>query len=87
MAPTISHVLAKLKIVKKIKRKITYGPTYIQGLGLNNLYTVLVAVHLVLMIKFYDTDTDLGQLLQNSLEYLMVELVMPNNPFEYDYKK
>jgi len=81
MILAISHVLAKLKIVKTIKRKLIYGPTYIQGMGLKNLYTLLGAVHLALIIKFYDTDTDLGQLLKNSLEYLMMELGMPDKFF------
>ena len=67
MAPAIRHVLAKMKIVKTIKSKVIYGPTYIQGMGLKNIYTLLSAVHLAVIIQFYDTDTDLGQLLQNSL--------------------
>ena len=87
MSPSISHILAKLKIVKTIKRKVIYGPTYMQSMELNNLYTLLGVIHLALIIHIYNTDTGLRQLLQNSLEYLMVELVMPNNPFEYDYKK
>ena len=87
MAPAIGHVLSKLTIVKTIKRKVIYGSTFMQGLGIKNLYTLLGAVHLALIVHFYDTDTDLGQLLQNSLECLMMELGLPKNPFEYDYKK
>ena len=60
MAPDICHVLSKLKIVKKIKRKVIYGPTYMQGMGIKSLYTLLGAVYLALIVQLYDTDTDLG---------------------------
>ena len=70
-----------------MKKKVIYGPTYIQGMGIKNLYTLLGAVHLALIVKFYDTDNDLGQLLQKSLECLMMELGLPINSFEYEYKK
>ena len=45
------------------------------------------AIHLAIIINFYDTNIDLGHLLQKSLEWLMMELGMPNNHFEYKYKK
>ena len=58
-----------------------------QGMGLNNVYTLLGAIHLALIIQVCNTNTDLGQLLQNLLECLMMELGVPNNHFEYDCKK
>ena len=50
MAPAICHVLSKLKIVKTIKRKVIYGPTYMQGMGIKNLYILLGDVHLVMIV-------------------------------------
>lgn len=81
MAPAISHVLYKLKLVKKMKRKVIYSPLYLQGMGLTNIYTLMGSIHLATIVQFYDTNTDLGHLLQTSLECLMMELGIPKKTF------
>ena len=86
MAPILISVLAKMKIVSTIKRDVIYGPVHLQGMGFKMLNTQLGANHCTLLVQFYGTDTDLGRLLQTSLEFMTMELGRPNDPFHYDYK-
>ena len=74
MAPIIKNVLAKLQIVSTIKRDVIYGPIHLQGMGLKNLYTQLGAMHISLLLQFYGSDTDLGRMIQNTMECITMEL-------------
>ena len=73
--------------MQTIKRKVIYKPIHLQGMGMKNRHTILGAIHLTMIVQFYDTNTDLGKLLQTSLEFLMMEQGMPNNPLEYEHIK
>ena len=87
MAPIIKYVLAKMQIVTSIKRDVIYGPIHLQRMGFKNLYTQIGAMHISLLLQFYDTDTDLGRLLQNTLECLTIELGTQSCPFILNYEK
>ena len=86
MAP-LKHILAKLQVVRSIKRDVIYGPIHLQGMGMKNLYTPVGAMYLSLLLQFYDTDTDLGKLLQTSLEYLTIEIGLQVCSFTMNYEK
>ena len=85
--PIIKSVLAKMQIVSTIKRHVLYGPIHLQGMGFKNLYTLLGAIHCSILVQFYNSDTDLGKLLQTSLECLTMELGLSESTFHYDYTK
>ena len=87
MAPIIKNVLAKLQIVGTIKRDVIYGPIHLQGMGFKHLYSQIGAMHISLLIQFHDTDTDLGRMLQNTLECMTMELGTQCSPFTLNYKK
>ena len=87
MAPIVTNVFNKHKIVITIKRDVLYGPTTFQGMGLRTLYTLMGAIYCALMVQFFRTNTDLGHLLQTSYEILSMELGLPDCPFHYDYKR
>jgi len=87
MEPIIKSVLAKLQIVGTIKHDVIYGSMHIQCIGFKNLYTILGIVHYSLLVQFYNSDTDLGELLQTSLECITMELTMPEIVFHYDFEK
>ena len=86
MAPSIQHMLMKIKLMNNIKRYAIYGPSHLQGMGLQNLYTHFGSTHLSLLLQFYNTDTDLGRLLKISLECLSMKLGLTTCPFTYYYK-
>ena len=66
IAPILINVFAKLQIVSTIKRDALSSTIHLQGMGFH-LYTLLVTTHCLIMIQFYNTDTDLRRLLQTPL--------------------
>ena len=87
MTLVIKSVLAKMKVVSIIKRHVLYGQIHIQGMGSKNLYTLLGEIHCSILVQFYNSATDLGKLLQTSLECLTMELGLSESAFHYDYTK
>ena len=86
MVPIRTSVLVKQKNVRTIKLDVVYSPAYLQGMRFKNIYTRLGAIHCALIIQFYGTDTDLGQPLQTTLEYMSMDLGLSKCLFQYDYK-
>ena len=41
-----------MKIVTTIKQKVIYGPIHLQGMDIKNLYTLLGAIHIAMMVNF-----------------------------------
>lgn len=79
--------LSKIKNVRTLRQGVTYGPMiYLQCMRFKNEYGLIGDSRLTLMIELYDTDTDLGNLLQASLEYVSMELGSTQLPFHYDYE-
>ena len=87
MAPILKKILAKLQIVTSIKRDVIYGPIHLHGMGFKNLYAQIGAMRISLLVQFYDTDTDLGRLLQNTIECITIELGTQSCPFTLNYEK
>jgi len=72
ISPIIKNILAKLKVVRSIKRTVIYGTIHLQGMGMKNLYTLLGAIHITLLVQLHNSNTDLDMLLQTSLECLVM---------------
>ena len=88
MAPILKNALAKLQVVRTmIKRGVIYSPIHLQGMGMKTLYTLVGATYISLVLQFYDTDTNLGRLLQTSLKCLPIELGLESFPFTMNYSK
>ena len=84
MVLIIKNVLSKLQVMRYIKRDVIYGPVYLQVMRYKNLYTLLGATHLSLVAQFFNTDTDLGRLIEAYLECLTVELGLTRCHLSYN---
>ena len=77
MAPILTKLLAKLKVIRHIKRDVIYGPVHLQGIGFKDIYTLLRETHLALLTQFYKTDNDLRRLMETSVDCLSMDLGLP----------
>ena len=64
-----------------------YGSVHLEGMEFNNMYTLLGAIHISLVTQFFKTDTNLGRLIETLLEFLTIELGLPQCYFSYNYIK
>ena len=67
MTPVIQNILAKLQVVQSIKQDVIYGPIHLQGMSIKNVYTLVGATCISLLVQFYSTDTDIVRLLKITL--------------------
>ena len=60
MAPILTNVLAKLQVMRHIKRDVIYGPKHLKGMGFKNVYSLLGVTHVFLILQFYNINKYLG---------------------------
>jgi hypothetical protein len=78
----VAATLQKLGINKNFPRDLAYAPPELQGLGITNLFIKQGSEILFRVFKFMIDDNSLtGHLLQNSYQYLQLELGHCNNVF------
>lgn len=86
MAPMKEKILPKMRVVRTISNSVLFGPLRYQGLGLLHLHTFQCTTHISMLMKFFGTATDIGIILNHSLEALNMETGLDGNPFQYNYK-
>ena len=75
MAPLLKQGLSSSGVVHSIPRKVVYGPTKFQGLGVSNLFTFQKVEHIFRSLKYCWAEEHLtGQFIRQSLEATKLEI-------------
>jgi len=88
MQPCLGDRLAVAGYTRSFPGAIIHAPYKYFGLNLTDMYSEQGVQHILAALQFGHSSNDLtGKLIWGSLELLMLEVGMPENPFHLDYNK
>ena len=82
----LSSCLPKMGVMQKFPRKVVHGPTNEGGLGILDLYHQQGISRIATIQEHLAAPTIIGDLIQNSIEALKLEIGINRNIFELDFK-
>ena len=87
MKEILHGVLPKAGFVTSYPRNVVYAPYDQIGLNVQHPYTTQLTSQLNILTSHGPRNTITGQLLRNNLQSLSLEIGLPGNALELDYKK